>query len=56
MPGQLSLFGAEVATPTAEDLAGLLVGPGQVVRRPDGARVSVVVAARWVETWFAWKR
>ncbi|HZG96600.1 MAG TPA: hypothetical protein VEZ46_18035, partial [Mycobacteriales bacterium] len=30
-----------------DDAEGLLCGPGQVVRRPDAARVSVVVADRW---------
>ena len=44
---QLSLFGAEAATPAPEDLAGLLVGPGQVVRMGGTARVSVVVEDRW---------
>jgi hypothetical protein len=44
---QLSLFGAEAATPAPDDLAGLLVGPGQVVRMGGTARVSVVVEDRW---------
>lgn len=47
MTRQLSLFGAEAATPAPEDLAGLLVGPGQVVRMGGTARVSVVVEDRW---------
>ncbi len=44
---QLSLFGAEAAAPAPEDLAGLLAGPGQVVRMGGTARVSVVVEDRW---------
>ncbi|HEX2358020.1 MAG TPA: hypothetical protein VHI50_16380 [Micromonosporaceae bacterium] len=44
---QLSLFGAEAADPTPDDLAGLLAGPGQVVRMGGTARVSVVVDAAW---------
>lgn len=44
---QLSLFGAEAATPAAGDLAGLLAGPGQIVRMGGTARVSVVVEDRW---------
>ena len=44
---QLSLFGVEAATPAPEDLAGLLAGPGQVVRMGGTARVSVVVEDRW---------
>ena len=47
MTRQLSLFGAEAATPAPEDLAGLLAGPGQVVRMGGTARVSVVVEDRW---------
>jgi hypothetical protein len=47
-PGrQLSLFGVEAAEPSAADLAGLLAGPGQVVRMGGTARVSVVVDAPW---------
>jgi hypothetical protein len=47
-PGrQLSLFGVEAADPTPADLAGLLAGPGQVVRMGGTARVSVVVDAPW---------
>ncbi len=47
-PGrQLSLFGVEAAEPVPADLAGLLAGPGQVVRMGGTARVSVVVDAAW---------
>jgi hypothetical protein len=44
---QLSLFGVEAAPPSPADLAGLLAGPGQVVRMGGTARVSVVVEHRW---------
>lgn len=44
---QLSLFGVEAADPTPGDLAGLLAGPGQIVRMGGTARVSVVVAEAW---------
>lgn len=44
---QLSLFGIEAGTPEPADLAGLLAGPGQVVRMGGTARVSVVVGDRW---------
>jgi hypothetical protein len=44
---QLSLFGNEAAPPGPADLAGLLAGPGQVVRMGGTARVSVVVEERW---------
>ncbi len=44
---QLSLFGIEAAAPGPEDLAGLLAGPGQIVRMGGTARVSVVVEERW---------
>jgi hypothetical protein len=44
---QLSLFGVEAQPPTALDLAGLLAGPGQVVRLGGTARVSIVVDAPW---------
>ncbi len=48
MPGgQLSLFSAELQPPTQADLAGLLAGPGQVVRQGPRARISVVVADEW---------
>jgi hypothetical protein len=45
--GQLSFFSADALPPSVADVEGLLAGPGQVVRRPDGARVSVVVAEEW---------
>jgi hypothetical protein len=44
---QLSLFGASARAPALEDLEGLLAGNGQVVRRGDAARVSVVVTEQW---------
>ncbi|MEN3307220.1 MAG: hypothetical protein V7603_3422 [Micromonosporaceae bacterium] len=44
---QLSLFGVEAVPPAPEDLAGLLAGPGQVVRMGGTARVSVVVEELW---------
>ena len=46
-PRQLSLFGVEAGDPAPGDLAGLLAGPGQVVRMGGTARVSVVVDAAW---------
>jgi hypothetical protein len=42
---QLSLFSAAAREPQITDLEGLLAGPGQVVRRGDAARISVVVDA-----------
>lgn len=51
MTGQLSFFSAAARIPDADDLAGLLCGPAQVVRREDAARVSVVLTEGWrVET------
>ena len=44
---QLSLFSAAAREPQIADLEGLLAGPGQVVRRGDRARLSVVVDAGW---------
>lgn len=44
---QLSLFGVAAVEPSPADLAGLLAGPGQVVRMGGTARVSVVVDAAW---------
>ncbi|MEV1287764.1 hypothetical protein [Micromonospora sp. NPDC049679] len=44
---QLSLFGVEAAEPSPADLAGLLAGPGDVVRMGGTARVSIVVDAAW---------
>jgi hypothetical protein len=47
-PGrQLSLFGVEAVEPSVADLAGLLAGPGQVVRMGGTARISVVVDDAW---------
>jgi hypothetical protein len=45
--GQLSFFSAEALPPSVHDLEGLLAGPGQIVRRGDRARVSVVVEPGW---------
>ena len=45
--GQMSLFSAGAREPMLVDLEGLLAGPGQVVRRGDTARVSVVVTTGW---------
>jgi len=45
--GQLPIFAAASADPSPFDLAGLLIGPGQVVRMGGTARVSVVVDAPW---------
>ncbi|GHJ50504.1 hypothetical protein Cs7R123_78460 [Catellatospora sp. TT07R-123] len=44
---QLAMFSAESARPSPYDLAGLLIGPGQVTRMGGTARVSVVVDAAW---------
>jgi hypothetical protein len=44
---QLNLFGVEAAAPGPADLAGLLAGPGRVVRMGGTARVSVVVDELW---------
>lgn len=44
---QLAIFSADSARPSPYDLAGLLIGPGQVVRMGGTARVSVVVDAAW---------
>ncbi|MFF5072104.1 hypothetical protein ACFY2R_13105 [Micromonospora olivasterospora] len=44
---QLSLFGAEAADPSVADLAGLLAGPGEVLRMGGTARLMVVVDAGW---------
>lgn len=44
---QLSLFAAESTDRSPLDLAGLLAGPGQLVRMGGTARVSVVVADEW---------
>ncbi|MFG2047578.1 hypothetical protein ACGFIW_09130 [Micromonospora sp. NPDC048935] len=44
---QLVFFGAEAAEPVVADLAGLLAGPGEVVRMGGTARLSVRVDAAW---------
>ncbi|HEX3705490.1 MAG TPA: hypothetical protein VHV76_02570 [Mycobacteriales bacterium] len=44
---QLSLFGAMAREPALSDVEGLLAGNGQVVRRADAARVSVVLSEEW---------
>jgi hypothetical protein len=44
---QLSLFGAAAREPVLADLEGLLAGNGQVVRRGEAARLSVVVEEPW---------
>jgi hypothetical protein len=44
---QLSLFGIAAREPALSDLEGLLAGNGQVVRRGDSARLSVVVEDEW---------
>ncbi|WFE38009.1 hypothetical protein [Micromonospora sp. WMMD998] len=44
---QPSLFSTEAADPSLADLAGLLAGPGEMVRMGGTARLSVVVDAAW---------
>jgi hypothetical protein len=44
---QLSLFGAAAREPVLADLEGLLAGNGQLARRGDAARLSVVVEEQW---------
>lgn len=44
---QLSLFSAAAREPQVADLEGLLAGSGQVVRRGEGGRISVVVPPGW---------
>ncbi|PZF91520.1 hypothetical protein C1I93_21410 [Micromonospora endophytica] len=44
---QLVFFGAETGEPAVADLAGLLVGPGEVHRMGGTARLSLVVDAGW---------
>lgn len=44
---QLVFFGADAVEPTVADLAGLLAGPGEVVRMGGTARLSVRVDAAW---------
>lgn len=45
--GQLSFFSADARPATPDDLEGWLCGPGQVVRRGDEARLSVLVRDEW---------
>lgn len=47
MSDQISFFSADAAVPAIAHVDGLLAGPGQVVRRDDAARVSVVVEEQW---------
>lgn len=47
MQGQLSFFSVEARPPSADDLEGLLAGPGQAVLRAAEARVSVVLDDPW---------
>jgi hypothetical protein len=44
---QFSLFGAEAAAPSLDDLDGLLLAGGHWARSPHGARLSIVVPDRW---------
>lgn len=44
---QLSLFGASARDPALADLEGLLAGNGQLARRGNAARLSVVVEEQW---------
>lgn len=44
---QLSLFGVEAVEPSPADLAGLLIGPAELVRMGGTARISVLVDAAW---------
>ena len=44
---QFSLFGAEAAEPSLDDLDGLLLAGGHWVRSAAGSRASIVVADRW---------
>lgn len=47
MPGQLSFLTAGVRPPAVDDLEGLLLGAGQVVRLGGTARLSVLVEPSW---------
>lgn len=47
MSRQLSLFTAGELPPAVDDLEGLLAGPAHLVRRPDAARLSLVVGVDW---------
>ncbi|MFY1673632.1 hypothetical protein ACN27G_27355 [Plantactinospora sp. WMMB334] len=44
---QLSLFGVEAADPAVGDLAGLLAGPGELVRMGGTARITIMVDDAW---------
>lgn len=44
---QLSLFSADMAEPRPADLGGLLAAHGQVARAGGGARISILLDARW---------
>ena len=44
---QLSLLGADGSAPVPDDLAGLLVGGGEVTRSGEAAQVSIVVDHPW---------
>ena len=44
---QFSLFGAEAATPSLDDLDGVLLAGGRWARTGENARLSVVVADPW---------
>ncbi len=44
---QFSLFGAEAAEPSVDDLAGVLLAGGWWVRSSGAARLSVVVTDQW---------
>jgi hypothetical protein len=47
VPGQLSFLTAGIRPPAVDDLEGLLLGVGQVVRLGGTARLSVLVEDRW---------
>jgi hypothetical protein len=47
MSGQLSFFSAGSQDSQPGDLAGMLCGPGQIVRRGAGARISIVLTETW---------
>ena len=47
MTDQLLLFDSDGAERTIDDVDGLLLGAGHVVRRDGGARVSILVAEGW---------
>ena len=47
MPDQLSLFDSDGAEASVDDVDGLLLGTGHVVRRDGRARVSVLVDEVW---------